>query len=1379
MAIAFVAAATGNAGGTASVTIGAPAGIAAGDLLVAGISTRGGSVVTPAGWTHVRTVASLSGHYSVTYVYVKLATVADVGASWQWALSSGTTWWAGTIAAYSGAARATLWVESAEYANNAQNLAITGTPGASGISGTRTIVVYSAAYSTAGTTPTITPASGTTRGAPSNDTVRNTLVDDTAAPSSARSAAVNVNSVTSSVTLVLAPRYSETPTAPTLTAPANGGFVSAGLTINLEGTFNDPDSGDVPSAYAARIKESGGAYQWVDAAGQMAAVETWVPHVSTALLAAIDALELAADTTYNWSLAAKDSLGNVSPYASDRTFTTQAPPDVLATGPATTQGTTRPTGTWSYASGGQTEWEAAFFTAAQVSAGGFDPDVAVPVTGSGVVAGSTEREWEAADDLGAGDYWFYIHVAENGVWSDWDAIAFAIELTPADPPDSMTVTPDPDTASVAVAVLTPHRVLADQLTARVAEVQRRIDGGVWEAVRDGEAAEFAAGVLADLNAVWLAEAYDPDVGQFLMDQSGNGHHLRLGSQWPAYVAKGALNLPGVVGNYASTPDSVANSVTGDIDIVVHAALTDWTPSALPVLVAKRSAAGESTTAFAFYLNPTSTLGLAFTAGATPVTATSTASLSVADGADKWLRVTRDATSGEVIFYSSDDGETWTPLGTAVASTAGLIPDTTADLQVGAQYTGGTDAPTNGRIFYAEVRNGIDGDPVAKFDPSAQADFATSWVASTGETWTVQRPGAVIRDGGLVLPGVTGSGASTPDLPVFAITGDLDVRVQVTPALWNPAGDQALASQYGAAGNRSWLFQLQGGAAAGTVRPHLYISTDGTAESLGAAAAFTAPANGTWLRVTRVSATGALTFWTSPDGVTWTNQATASTTAGVLFNSTAPVEIGGFSGGGNAFNGKVYRAQVYNGIDGTIVLDVDFTTADAYTSSFTCTTGQRVTLNGQTGADTNDPKFLAAEEDPYIYQAGTNNTLSTPDIAAYAFAGDTDFRFTFTPDHYSGAQGLIAHTDGGEVGWRLFLSGTSGLTFSLGAADHLSTATLASVGITPDTKVSVKVTRVAATGTISFWYSTDYNPATLVGTWTKLGADVAGATGAIPASGVTMRLFSTVSSGLDSHLFGKFYAAQLLDGINGTLVLDIDTSVAAAASTTFLATTGQTVTINRSATGRKAVVVDRDLFLFGTDDYMGCPDPLDGSLDVAAADPMTAFAIFRVWNAAQQQMVMVKRSSAAGPGWELYAANDGTRRFLVYDGVAFPSVGNAAAAGALRTLVGVRNQPTDTITAKADATATTVADTTTGTLANTQPLRIGAWSNQNAANADMELIAAGFVKRVLTDAETQALLYEVGGLYAAGGLYREAVVVDDEAPFHRDLEYRARIVEVRA
>jgi hypothetical protein len=202
-----------------------------------------------------------------------------------------------------------------------------------------------------------------------------------------------------------------------------------------------------------------------------------------------------------------------------------------------------------------------------------------------------------------------------------------------------------------------------------------------------------------------------------------------------------LDLPGTGGNYASTPDSAAVSITGDIDIRVKVALDDWTPVAINALVAKWASPNNSylfrvavggALAFFISLNGTGNVG-----------AGSTASPTVSDGEPLWLRVTRVQSSGIVTFYTSADGLSWAQLGdTAIISVGSAIFDGTATLEVGAQATGAAN-PLAGQAYYAELRNGIDGTVVAKFDPLNDGGKIgdTSFTSSTGEVWTINQSGS--------------------------------------------------------------------------------------------------------------------------------------------------------------------------------------------------------------------------------------------------------------------------------------------------------------------------------------------------------------------------------------------------------------------------------------------------------------------------------------------------------------------------------------------------------------------------------------------------------------------------------------------------------------
>jgi hypothetical protein len=59
------------------------------------------------------------------------------------------------------------------------------------------------------------------------------------------------------------------------------------------------------------------------------------------------------------------------------------------------------------------------------------------------------------------------------------------------------------------------------------------------------------------------------------------------------------------------------------------------------------------------------------------------------------------------------------------------------------------------------------------------------------------------------------------------------------------------------------------------------------------------------------------FWMSDDGVTWAQLGATVTTAGVitLYSGTSVCFVGS-RGLAESIAGKVYRAQIFNGIDGT-------------------------------------------------------------------------------------------------------------------------------------------------------------------------------------------------------------------------------------------------------------------------------------------------------------------------------------------------------------------------------------------------------------------------------------------------------------------------------
>ena len=201
-----------------------------------------------------------------------------------------------------------------------------------------------------------------------------------------------------------------------------------------------------------------------------------------------------------------------------------------------------------------------------------------------------------------------------------------------------------------------------------------------------------------------------------------------------------LVLPGAVTDYASTPDSVANSITGDIDIVLVMSLADWTPAAANYILTKFQVAGQIS-----YLVSIGTTGLVVfewsVLGTIVASATSTEPAGITDGAFATIRVTHDVDNGavgnDVTFYVN--GVQLGGVVTGVGVTSHF--DSTSNLTISG-FGNGANGPMTGSVSYAEIRSGIGGAAVVIFDPRATRRGATTFISPTGELWTMNGSAAL-------------------------------------------------------------------------------------------------------------------------------------------------------------------------------------------------------------------------------------------------------------------------------------------------------------------------------------------------------------------------------------------------------------------------------------------------------------------------------------------------------------------------------------------------------------------------------------------------------------------------------------------------------------
>lgn len=185
-----------------------------------------------------------------------------------------------------------------------------------------------------------------------------------------------------------------------------------------------------------------------------------------------------------------------------------------------------------------------------------------------------------------------------------------------------------------------------------------------------------------------------------------------------------LFMPGLVGNYPSAPDA-AYWPTGNIDIRLDFASTDWTPSAIKILCDKWGAAGQRS--WTFRLNTDGTLSFFTSAdGTASSSGTSSVPVPAADYNRICIGVRRNSGTGAMTFWRapSFDG-VWTQLGASTANTAGAIFDSTTSVTLG---TDGADSGNrlSGNFYRAQIRSNIldDGTGIV-FDP----DFAAQPVGT--------------------------------------------------------------------------------------------------------------------------------------------------------------------------------------------------------------------------------------------------------------------------------------------------------------------------------------------------------------------------------------------------------------------------------------------------------------------------------------------------------------------------------------------------------------------------------------------------------------------------------------------------------------------------
>ena len=258
---------------------------------------------------------------------------------------------------------------------------------------------------------------------------------------------------------------------------------------------------------------------------------------------------------------------------------------------------------------------------------------------------------------------------------------------------------------------------------------------------------------------------------------------------PLIDGDGYLYLSGVSANSAEIPDSVDFTFTTELDVRVKCTTTDWTPAANQIIIGK--ATGFNATGLSFYLQLSTDgkLTMVWNDGSVQRFNSSSVPTGLVDGSTKWVRGVLETDTGSgyrLRFYLSDDGVTWTQLGSDVTGGAtGPIYDSSAKLTIG-QGDNNFGGAFSGAVSFVGVYASTDGtNKVLDVDFTAPnvRHGDTAFECATGQVVTINQsgnnPATVIKKPVLRFDGVDdgldGLFASSVDsgymFAAFSVLGD--------------------------------------------------------------------------------------------------------------------------------------------------------------------------------------------------------------------------------------------------------------------------------------------------------------------------------------------------------------------------------------------------------------------------------------------------------------------------------------------------------------------------------------------------------------------------------------------------------------------------------
>jgi hypothetical protein len=321
------------------------------------------------------------------------------------------------------------------------------------------------------------------------------------APAKSASTGIVAMAPEAGVTVALIPA-NRAPSTPDLQSPANGASRNFNNSADrlFEWVHNDVD-GDAPAGFAFRRKIGVDPYEYWNAT-----TEAWQAGIVWNTTGSSEHQFPSGSwdngETYSWSVATKDASGAEGSFASDWVVDSMAtPPTINVTAPSgSITTTTAPTVTWTYSDTEgdlQETYRVRVFNEDQYTDGGFDPDSSEAAYDSGTVGSAGVNHVLDEDLPNSINYRAYVRVTEvGGSYSDWDYVAFSINVVPPDPPLVQTFS-DPENGRILIVVTGQHET-GDYPEVFYTIERSADDGATWTAVRGGTRVAPDAGVVKSL-----------------------------------------------------------------------------------------------------------------------------------------------------------------------------------------------------------------------------------------------------------------------------------------------------------------------------------------------------------------------------------------------------------------------------------------------------------------------------------------------------------------------------------------------------------------------------------------------------------------------------------------------------------------------------------------------------------------------------------------------------------------------------------------------------------------------------------------------------------------------------------------------------------------